>query len=611
MLDIVGEFQVKIGYVDGIRLKRALIAGGNRLIQYREHLNKINVFPVADSDTGTNMAGTISSVIQSLRSHSSSSIGATTRLAADAALMGARGNSGAILAQFFHGLAEELGDKARITSRAFGEAVKNSVNYAYQAMTAPQEGTILTVLKSWGTRFAEATSRSSDLLHAMQDALRAARESLKETKEKLPSLKRADVVDAGALGFVHLIEGVHGFVTTGTLRESEALPEAIEEESTQVAQESDTITYTYCTECILEGEAIDAGAVRQALTGFGDSLIVAGGRSKVRVHIHTDTPADVFRTLEEHGIVQEPKAEDMRKQFSQAHTAHGQVAIVIDSSCDLPQSISSRPDISMVPLSLHLGERSYLDKLGITPQEFYDLLEQNPNEVPTTSQPTPHQFRKQLDFLVQHYDHVVVLTISGALSGTYNAANSAAMATNGSIHVIDTKNVSVAIGLIVEEIIPLIDGGAEIDEIVRAAEDAVRRTRLLVMVPTVEMLIRGGRLSKSKGAIARLFGLVPLIELSPEGAAEQLGVALSTKGGLKKLEKTVRKELRANHAARFAFAHVNNERDARTLAARIEQEFGVTSEPFTSEVAPVLACHTGPGTVAVAYTLPQRNSAGS
>jgi hypothetical protein len=550
------------------------------------------------------MAGTIASVMQSLKSHSSRSLSDTSRLAADAALMGARGNSGAILAQFFHGLAEELRDKARMTSRAFAVAVRNSVNYAYQAMTTPQEGTILTVLKSWGTRFHDATANSSDIIHGLRDALRAAKEALKETKEKLPSLRRANVVDAGALGFVHLIEGVQSFVTEGKLRDAEVVPETVTEESTSVAQESDAITYTYCTECILEGTDIDAQAIRTALTEFGDSLIVAGAGSKVRVHIHTDTPTEVFRTLEGYGMVTEPKADDMRKQFSQAHTAHGEIAVIIDSSCDLPGSMSSRPDISMVPLSLHLGERSYLDKLGITPREYYDLLAANPSLVPTTSQPSPHQFRKELDFLSEHYKHVVVLTISGALSGTYNAASTAATASGGSIHVVDTKNVSVGIGLIIEEIMPVIDRNGSIEEVVRVAEDAAERTRLLVMVPSVDLLIRGGRVSRSKGAVARLFGLVPLIELSETGKAEPMGVAFNTEQGLRKLVKQVNKEVPPGTAARFAFAHVDNEAGATSLRERIAAQYDLGGEPFTSEVAPVLASHTGPGTVAVTYMRP-------
>jgi hypothetical protein len=594
---------MNIQYIDGQRLKRALIAGGRRLLQYTDQLNKINVFPVADSDTGTNMAGTITAVIQSLRTTNDRSVAVTTRVAADAALMGARGNSGAILAQFFHGLAEEFHDAVTVSSQAFARGVKNAVAYAYQALSSPKEGTILTVLKSWGHSFFESSSKTQDFIDAFNESFRAAKEALEQTTDKLPSLRRAGVVDAGALGFVHIIEGIQLFMTTGRIREAEEIPELLEIDEPTITAEDADISARYCTECLVEGSEIPVSQLREELEQLGNSLIVAGSSRKVRIHIHTNEPEHVFERAGAYGEVINPKADDMTKQFETAHTAHGEVALVVDSACDIPPELAEKPYIAMVPLSISFGMQRYVDKIGLSPARYYELLGEKDRPHPTTSQPTAYDFRKQYNFLAKHYRHLITLSLSGALSGTIDAARTGIPKDldGGSIEVIDTKNVSIAIGLVVRRLSEAIEAGADAAEVTELARRLVGRLRLLVAVKTVDWMVKGGRVSKRKGLFAKTLGVLPIMTLDKEGKAVSDGLVRSFEGGIRKILRKIEREIDPSASVDFAVTHVNNEADARALKEELERRFNPRREIFVLDAAPVLASHTGFGTTAVAY----------
>jgi len=211
---------MKISYIDGNLLKHGIIAGARRVIQMQENLNRINVFPVPDNDTGTNMALTLQSVTEGVISCRDNTIAGMSKCLADSALMGARGNSGAILAQFFQGLAECFKGKLKVTCKHFGEAAQWAKKYAYEAISDPKEGTILTVMHDWAEQIKNQCHKTHDFLELLGDALRAAQRSLKETPKKLKILSKAGVVDAGAQGFVHMLEGIFHFMESGKIERS-------------------------------------------------------------------------------------------------------------------------------------------------------------------------------------------------------------------------------------------------------------------------------------------------------------------------------------------------------------------------------------------------------
>ena len=331
---------------------------------------------------------------------------------------------------------------------------------------------------------------------------------------------------------------------------------------------------------------------------------MAGSTEKVRIHIHTDEPEAVFERAGQYGEVIGPKADDMSKQFETAHTAHGEVALVVDSACDIPPELAEKPYIAMVPLSISFGMQRYVDKIGLSSARYYELLGEEDRPHPTTSQPTAYDFRKQYAFLAKHYRHLITLSLSGALSGTIDAARTgipAELPEGTTVEVVDTRNVSVAIGLVVRRLAEAIEAGAEAADVAKLARRLVGRLRLLVAVKTVDWMVKGGRVSRGKGTFAKLLGVLPIMTLDREGKAVSDGLVRSFEGGIRRILRTIEKEVDPSRPIDFAVTHVNNEEDARALKREIEQRFTPRGEVFVLDAAPVLASHTGFGTTAVAY----------
>ncbi len=197
---------MKVYYLNGKRVYYAIMAGARKVSHQRHHLNEINVFPVADGDTGNNLSLTLNHILEEVNPQSAAN--QTFESIAAASLTGARGNSGVILAQFLNGLAEEVKPHKEISTDVFGESLIRSVPYAYESMANPVEGTMLTVLKEWAESFYELGKKSNDFGEVLTKSLDRARESLKNTPEKLEVLKKASVVDSGAQGLVHFLEGI-------------------------------------------------------------------------------------------------------------------------------------------------------------------------------------------------------------------------------------------------------------------------------------------------------------------------------------------------------------------------------------------------------------------
>jgi len=367
---------------------------------------------------------------------------------ADAALLGARGNSGLIFAQFLYGFSQESGGKDEMDARAFGRVVSAAIPYAREALSKPVEGTILTVMQDWTSEVERMTRRSNDFAHLSPGSLDVAQKSLSETPLKLAVLARAGVVDAGAQGFVDFLEGVVSFLENGDLRNFAEQPGVPDISHIHEDFNDGDPAYRFCTEALLSGERLNIGNIRKEMQPFGDSLIVGGHGTKVRVHIHTDTPDRLFFTLRKHGALKQQKADDMKRQVDVCRPKLHRVALITDSTCDLPADFMDENQIHVVPLRLAFGESVFIDRVTISSDQFYTLLEES-RVKPKSSQPTIADFERNYCFLLEHYDSVISLHISSKLSGTWNASRAAAEKLGGKITVIDSKTASAPLGLLV------------------------------------------------------------------------------------------------------------------------------------------------------------------
>ncbi len=595
--------QIKIRYIDGDRLKRAIIASAGRISEMQEKLNNINVFPVADADTGTNMALTMKSIVESAQACPYSTLSEVCGCISDGALNGARGNSGAILAQFFQGLAEGADGRERLSPEEFAQAVERAAMRAREALSNPREGTILTVMQDWSDFFRQQAIGEKDFSQLFSNGLARARESLADTPNKLQLLRKAGVVDAGAQGFVHLLEGLSDFIDSGKIAAFRAGSHVAEKiRHFHFSRIDDEIKFRYCTECLIQGESLDRSRIQEALLLYGDSLIVVGGSRKVRVHIHTNEPQAIFTMGASFGTLLQTKAEDMKKQHEEAvdQAPRRGIALVTDSTCDMPAEWIEKYGIHVVPVLVHVGENSFQDRVEISAFDFYKILEADSQRL-TTSQPPPSSFLNLYEKLSGQYDSILSIHISEALSGTINGARTGARQFSDilPIEVVNSRATSAALGLIVHEAAKMIESGLSLEEIKEKTLENAGRTRVFLAVPTLKYLIRSGRVRKTQGFLGTLLQIRPVITLSSEGRAVELAKVIGRK---RVAEKTV--ELAIDYARRlinprFMIVHMLAVAQAESFRHTIQSEFAETEIPIL-DASPALGLHAGIGAAAIA-----------
>ena len=295
----------------GETLSNMMRASANLLKKYRRHLNAINVFPVADGDTGANMYLTVEAIIEELDTNESISIAETASLIARGSFMGATGNSGVILSQFFGGFSSSINKFENIGPEEFSQAFVDGAAKAYEAVLNPQEGTILTVIRKSAEAANMAAKNGVSFMEMLNTSYDAAKETLVKTPELLPVLKKAGVVDAGGQGFVYIMEG---WLKVFRNEDFEDIGE-ITEEVTAVAQDTEQDDeYQFCTEFIIESDELTAESAREMLNQYGGSLVVAKNDDMIRVHIHTNDPKNTIKFCKQYGPISRLKIDDMSKQ---------------------------------------------------------------------------------------------------------------------------------------------------------------------------------------------------------------------------------------------------------------------------------------------------------
>jgi DegV family protein with EDD domain len=594
MVQIIGN-SMAIEYLDGIRLYRVLSAGLQRIKVREDHLNRINVFPVPDADTGTNMAYTLTSIQEGINQKVHSNVYDMSVAIADSALDGARGNAGSILAQFLVGLSEGFYNKARLTTKQFAAATEVGTQFAYQAMMKPVEGTILTVIQDWSDSIKTLSESVTDFSELIQESLKKAQISLQDTPKKLKVLAKAGVVDAGGQGFVDLLEGILEYILNGSLSYIKS-PEI----STKIPEKIEfNEKYQYCTECVIDGENINRIKLQEGLMEHGDSLILAGSKHKVKVHIHTDNPKLIMEICSNFGSISREKADDMFLQQKDAHLKHKKIALVVDSTADLPEEIIESGNIHIVPVRLSFGDKHYIDKTTMTIDEFWYELEINPNH-PKTSQPTPGDFRRQYQFLSTHYDSAISIHLPPTVSGTYQSAISAAQAlTNFPIRIVDANNVSIATGLITIRASEAVEANKSFDETLKIINEAIHNTNIYILLESLEFLVRGGRIPRSKKRIADILRAHPVLSLNDKGKVDSIGKIFGHQNTDEKFLEFVSKKIPHGVDYRVGITHGGCEDRAKKMAEYFSSLIG-KENVFFSQLGPGLGTHAGPGAIAIA-----------
>ncbi|MEG2941311.1 MAG: DegV family protein [Thermomonas sp.] len=583
-------------------LRRALIAGARRVIAARDELNRINVFPVPDGDTGSNLASTLGSVLQGALSRRSRHIGELLVGIGNDAIDGARGNSGAIMAQFLVGLAEQARNAPVLDAASLASAVRRGADSARAALAQPVEGTILSVISAFADALDEAARQpQGDPKGGFARALQRARTALADTPKQMALLQKAGVVDAGARGFVDWLEGIAEYVDGGpravrlhggaTVAANDGVPMP-----THVHEDVDP-AHRYCTECLVTGEGIDRAALQAALTAVGiDSLVVAGSSTRVRVHGHVGTPQVLFDACAGFGHVDAMKADDMVLQQRSAESP-SLLAVVTDSAADLPVAIAERFGIHIVPVRVSLDGRDYLDRLGLTAGEFYRRMATSAR-LPQTSQPPPGDFRRLFDHVLAYQPGAVYVGVSRALSGTLQSGETAARGRDKPARCIDSAHVSAGQALLAWRAGEMAVAGADADAIEREVQRLRPLTITWAMARDISHAVRGGRIPRWAGPVVRWSGLTPIAAVSAAGTLKVAGGLFAKQGAPEAFARYIGKRTPKAAGWRLVVGHSDALADGERLLAALRARLPVL-EAHLVEVGPAVGAHAGPGTLVV------------
>lgn len=562
------------------------------------------MFPVPDGDTGTNLALTFNSIAHRLTKLETEHAGRLLTEVADAALDGARGNSGAILAQFLQGLADTLGDVRAVVPAAFANAMRAGNEYARAALGEPKEGTILSVIRDVADEVVQQqTIHGNDFVPILEAGLATGQRSLEATRDGLEQMRKANVVDAGAKGFILMLEGVVRFLHSGSLS---AVPDPFahaeaELEGMDDVYEAGDVEHRYCTECMLTGEDIDRRKLREALSALGSSLVLAGTQRKTKIHIHVDEPDQVFETASRFGTLSNQKADDMLQQSHAVRDGMPRVAVVTDSGADLPDSAYEDLGIHVVPMRVHFGDRSYLDKIGMSADQFFDTLATSEHH-PQTSQPAPGDFRRTFEYLATHFDDVVAIAVTSGASGSFQAAQSAAARAPGPgrVTAIDSRTASVGQGLVAMYAAECAAAGQSGSQVIESASRAMARTTTFALISDLTYAVRGGRIKAAHKRIADFLRVAVVLKLNKAGRVVPGGIIPRQANPVPSFSGYLRRRIDPDKTYRIAISHGQN----RDLAVDLEQHLRTVVPSIESvhqvELGAAIGAHGGPGTLVVA-----------
>ncbi len=599
-----------IQYLDGRHYRQAIVAGADWVRHTREQINRINVFPVPDGDTGTNMALSLSATAAAVRAIDEPHLGEVSRLAAEASILGAKGNSGVIMAHWFLGLAKAFSKEARLAAAELAPALKVASDSVYTAVENPVEGTIVSVMRSVGeAALDKAKSDQVHLTELMESLFDAAEVALARTPEQLAVLREANVVDAGALGYVNFLQGALRAVR------GEPLPEPSEADLRvavdQVAFEHDTsdLSERYCTEVVVRGKGFESERLKKLFRPMGSSLLVATTGSLFKLHVHTNHPDEVLKIAARQGSIVEQKVDDMLRQRDERgeerqrpvaalETQPDTVAVLCDSTADLPETVRREHGIEMAPLQVLFGDRVYRDQVDLSTEEFYRLLQTDPHH-PTTSQPAPRAFVEALD-RIRSDRPAIVVTVSRGVSGTFTSAQSgAALAPHPRVEVFDSESASLGLGMMTLNAARLASRGAEVDEILKWLSRWREDSGLVISLQTLEYLRRGGRIGAAKSLIGSLLGLRPIIA-DKDGKIVPVANARSEADAYDRAIARVKGVIEQGARVRLGLVEMATSGALARVEEELRRYFNVI-ELIRAPATGVVGVHTGPGAWGVFY----------
>lgn len=411
-------------YIDGTLLKKCFIGAANALEKSKAEVDALNVFPVPDGDTGTNMSLTMQSAIKQILNIDELDVDKVADAASYGSLMGARGNSGVILSQLFRGFANGLKDHKKADTRVLANAFKLAADTAYKAVMKPTEGTILTVAREVGEKALVLSEKEKDVVTFMRQVVEYGNLVLDKTPEMLPVLKQAGVVDAGGKGLMVVLTGAYFAITTDEDLDFEEVSEGkVIDMHTAETIDPEDIKFGYCTEFIINDTDADPDGFKDQLSLYGDSIISVGNGSIIKVHVHTNNPGEVLEKALALGELSDIKIDNMRYQ-------HRNLVFKEEETREVNNEIVDEPvenkEYAFITVAIGDGIANIFKDLGA------DYV------IPggQTMNPSTEDIMKAVDKI--HADNIIVLPNNGNI---VLAAEQAKELSDKNLHILKTKTI--------------------------------------------------------------------------------------------------------------------------------------------------------------------------
>ncbi|OPJ61765.1 DAK2 domain-containing protein [Clostridium oryzae] len=349
--------------INGETFHNMLVNASNSLEEQKEFVNSLNVFPVPDGDTGTNMSMTLKGAVEEIRDMKAEGVGAISKALAKGALMGARGNSGVILSQILRGMARSLEGKVEINAEEFADSLMEGSKSAYKAVMRPTEGTILTITRAAGD--SAKKSEQQDIVKLMEEVCEHSRNVLNRTPEMLPVLKKAKVVDSGGMGYLVVLNGMLDALKGNMKAEVKDVSPSSLDNNAAKALNLEEIKFGYCTEFIILSAECNSETFRNEIEELGDSLIVVGYDDVIKTHIHTNDPGMVLSKAVTHGELSKIKIENMREQHRHLLVDDKSVASAKEAEIEEQYHDEETKKYGIVSVAMGEGIFNILKDLGV------------------------------------------------------------------------------------------------------------------------------------------------------------------------------------------------------------------------------------------------------
>ncbi|MDF1795112.1 MAG: DegV family protein [Coxiellaceae bacterium] len=557
--------------------------GAQAVIAQQEQLNAINVYPVADHDTGSNLASLMRGLLTIAPCDNYADLAPTL---CRVALQTARGNSGTIMCQFFCHFIPQV-NKDLVSTEEWVELFQQATKAAYESIENPAQGTILTVMQNASDQLSTFVAAHNDISQALTQCLPFAKQALQKTTQQLSALQQSHVIDAGACGFYYFLEGMTQASQTDTAKQS-LTPTAFHLHDNV----SEKPELRYCTEVLFDDCQLSATDLNKLLSQWGDSLVIAGKKPLYRIHIHTNFPTEVISALIKLQIkLLEQKVDDMLMQFQLQLPGRNKVAVITDSVADIPQQLIDQHLIHVLPIEILVDDIAFQDKLTIDHQDIqHNILQQKAIK---TSSPNSYHVRHTLSALKKLYDNFLFITVAKAQSGTYNRIKNIAEDLQLNYTIIDSLRNSAAQGLLVLQAAKLARNNS-LEQLTKHITALRLKSQIVVAIQDIQPMIRSGRLGKVSGKLIKHLKIKPLVTLDNNGSGCLHSKTFGFNSALNKLARWAAKQKPIS----YVISHADAEQTAKRLASKVESLVGYPPQYITQVSAAVLL-HAGTGCVAV------------